>query len=440
MLFNVAGAILDSFLLYLMLHNQLTFNEKFKNHRIPVYATCVILLTRCALCSDIKGTYIDYISKIICVFLIFCTVILIYKDPFKKKFLYVLLFYMIMIISELVILCVLILVSGGKPFIMVMQSTLLVQICTIFTKSISFCIIEELHLRLKASKYMTIPYKKDLCFIMAYNLVMFFLLLYLLTTDAAYMQENSGPLLIISFSVLFISIITSMLIIEIYKRSKEELEDKLHLQQMEMQCKMSEDMSTLVEKVRYFRHDMNNHFSLMLGLLKEHDYDQLEHYITEFIQEISNVNQYIFLDNKALTIVLNNKLAKAALYNVKVDTVIEVQTLPLTDMEICGLIGNILDNAIEAACRVDDLPYLSLRLTRRGNYYLIECNNSYKVKPIKENNHFISTKGNNEIHGIGLENIKSIVDRYDGEMDITYDTMFHLSIYLADTTTKEMEA
>ncbi len=361
-------------------------------------------------------------------------VLFVYADPLKKKIVYFLLFYTIMAVSELAVLFLMLLLSNGKPFSEITQSKIMLQTGTIFTKSLAFCIIEEIHIRLKKFQGISIPYKKELAFIMLYNLSMFFVLLYLLTTNTDYMYKDSTLLLGVASSVLFISLVASILIIQITKRSRQEIEYKLRLQQMEMQIDLNEDMARILNQLRSFRHDMNNHFSLMLGLLKDGDYASLNDYLSDIINDTSDVNNYMLLDNKALTIVLNNKYTKAVMNNVEFKSQIEVQTLPLPDMEICTLLGNILDNAIEAASQVDDNPYLYLQISKRKNHFLIECDNPYKVRPIEKNNHFVTTKVNKEFHGMGLENIKNIVRKYDGELEISYDTIFHIRIYLSDST------
>ncbi|MDO5521982.1 MAG: ATP-binding protein [bacterium] len=341
-----------------------------------------------------------------------------------------------MILSELVLVCVLLLVSYGTPFHLVIQNTAVSQICTIFSKLLAFGIISETNLR---TENLDMPYHKELSFIMFCNIALFFMLLFLFRSDFTYMQINSTPLIVLSFGLLFMSIVATTLIIKIAKRSKQEMNYQLRVQQLEMQTSTNQDMAQLVYKLRSFRHDMNNHFSLMVGLLKEHEYEQLDHYLSGIIEETSDVNNYIFLENKALTVIINNKLAKAAMHNVKFKPIIEVQTLPISDLDICALLGNILDNAIEAASKVKDNAYLTLKLSKKGSFYCIQCINSFKTTPIEKNGRFLTTKNNQNIHGLGIENIKSIVTEYDGDLNIYYDEEFHVQVYLPATNPIEEE-
>ncbi|MDO5292984.1 MAG: GHKL domain-containing protein [bacterium] len=436
MLFSLMGAAIDSFLLYLLLHNQLEFKKKFKNPRLIGYLSFFILIARFLINWNVKESVMDYVSKILSIFLIFILILFLYSNSIKKKVISFLIFYTIIILSEVIIVCALLLLSYGMPFQQVMQNTAIAQICTIFSKIFAFGIINEFNLR---SKNLDMPYHKELSFIMFCNVTLFFMILFLFRSDFTYMQNNSNPLIVLSFGLLFISIVATMLIIKISQRSKQEMDYQLRVQQLEMQTNMNQDMARLVYKLRSFRHDMNNHFSLMVGLLKENEYEQLEHYLSGIIEETSDVNNYIFLENKALTVVINNKLAKAAMHNVEFKPIIEVQTLPMNDLDICTLLSNILDNAIEAASQVADNAYLTLKLSKKGSYYFIQCVNSFKTMPIEKNGRFQTTKDNQNIHGLGIENIKNIVNEYDGELNIYYDDQFHIQVYLPDTSPQKEE-
>jgi len=120
-----------------------------------------------------------------------------------------------------------------------------------------------------------------------------------------------------------------------------------------------------------------------------------------------------YLTEKTVFVILNIKKALAAEKDISFESTVVLNTLPLSDLEICSLFGNILDNAIEAA-KIFDEKYIELNIKETKNAWNIQCMNSYLVSPVFEGDILKSTKNNKEVHGIGIQNIKEIVIKYGG--------------------------
>ena len=82
-------------------------------------------------------------------------------------------------------------------------------------------------------------------------------------------------------------------------------------------------------------------------------------------------------------------------------------------MDLCVLIGNLLDNAIEATIKAE-IKEISFNLTQKNNYIVLRMKNTTKNSDVKIGK---STKSDGEHHGIGLNSINDIVDKYDGNME-----------------------
>ena len=64
--------------------------------------------------------------------------------------------------------------------------------------------------------------------------------------------------------------------------------------------------------------------------------------------------------------------------------------------------------------------YISLQILSLNNVFKLIIENSYLTEPKEKDRHFISSKNDKNLHGWGIENVKDIVDKYDGELDIGY--------------------
>lgn len=89
--------------------------------------------------------------------------------------------------------------------------------------------------------------------------------------------------------------------------------------------------------------------------------------------------------------------------------------VPFKDGETISLLGNLLDNAIEACERIKSTEkWVTIRINRRYCLLYIEIENSIEEHPKEKNHRLISCKSEKEVHGYGLKNVRQIVDRYDG--------------------------
>ncbi len=96
----------------------------------------------------------------------------------------------------------------------------------------------------------------------------------------------------------------------------------------------------------------------------------------------------------------------------------EVTNIPSFDMTV--ILGNLLDNAIRAAGSAEENKYIEIKAWYSKGRLFIKIENTYSGKIVTENNKFFTTKLDKENHGIGLENVRKALNKYDGNMNIEY--------------------
>lgn len=192
-----------------------------------------------------------------------------------------------------------------------------------------------------------------------------------------------------------------------------------------------------IEKIKELRHDMKNHLTFMSYLVNEGRTEELKEYLEKYSTELYDALQFSLCGNYVIDYILNFEIKRANSVGVTIDYKIFVPPqLPFDDKDLCGLLTNILDNAIEAASKMENKT-VELNLKWKYNIFLIQCVNATdKFTDGKLSSHIPTTKVNREVHGYGMKIIRSVVKKYNGTLKITVqEQKFHLSLYLGQENT-----
>ncbi len=175
------------------------------------------------------------------------------------------------------------------------------------------------------------------------------------------------------------------------------------------------EVENMYRQIRGWRHDYRNHIQVMKSYAASNDMDAIKRYLDELDTDLSTVEVAIKTGNAMADAILNSKisLARSRQIPVTVDAHIPV-ALKMSELDLCVIIGNLFDNAIEANLPLPEEKrmirvYMDMKNTQ---LYMSFTNMTASKKRIKEGGRFRTTKG--EGHGFGLVRVDDIVARYDG--------------------------
>lgn len=176
-----------------------------------------------------------------------------------------------------------------------------------------------------------------------------------------------------------------------------------------------QEVDNMYRQIRGWRHDYRNHIQTMKAYAANGDLEAIKNYLDLLDEDLTTVDTVIKTGNPMTDAILNSKisLAKAKEIEVVVDANIPVK-LKSSEIDLCCIIGNLFDNAIEASMKLPrDKRLIRVYMDMKNTQLYISFTNFTAGKKMKkEGALFLSTKG--EGHGFGLIRIDAIVERLDG--------------------------
>lgn len=231
-------------------------------------------------------------------------------------------------------------------------------------------------------------------------------------------------IIVITFLV---NIIMILLIISIYEKIVAFLQDaalkQLKLQQYEMNQSFYDDLSNKTKQLGALKHDFKNHLTIIHGWLYQEKYTELDTYLNSLQDYVITSSDVIITKNQTISSILQAKKSKCERKEILFICEIDFDTIyKITDMDFIILLGNILDNAIEAVDKIkDDHRQIYLSIKQSKSYLNITCINPIVEIPIEKHGILQTTKTDNGIHGIGLSNVIDTCKKYNGECSYNYD-------------------
>ncbi len=190
-------------------------------------------------------------------------------------------------------------------------------------------------------------------------------------------------------------------------------------------------MASLLSETSEVRHNFHHQASTMALLLQEGKIEELKDFLAEFTQELPS--RGVSTGNAVVDAVFGHYLSLAQKEQINIDYQLDLPTgNALEDTDFTVLIGNCLENAIEASRKLPvEKRKIRVRSRLRGDFLMFVFENNYDGKISSDGTHFYSSKRDPFEEGIGLASIKRIAEQYGGEMKIEYtDTQFFVKLSL----------
>lgn len=251
--------------------------------------------------------------------------------------------------------------------------------------------------------------------------------------------ENSTPLLnvgelLISIAFILIICFTFLLVTRVGVLSSENMEYAIEIQQSKWEEKDFKNMELAIEELRETKHDIIQHRQTMRGLLANKDYSELERYYESSDSELSAITDVVLSKNPTL-----NGLLFVKSLNMKADNILfhhqlyDTDDIPIKPYDLCSILGNLLDNAIEACKKIENLDkrFIQLQIKRQKDMLIINVENSFNGEyKLNEDHKFLTIKSG-EGHGFGLRRVERVANKCRGHIQIQPEkALFRVTVFL----------
>ena len=221
-------------------------------------------------------------------------------------------------------------------------------------------------------------------------------------------------------------LMTNIFIFAVFDKLIEKSEDVKKMELLYQKSRAENINQKYINKVnedkKAFLHDVNKFLCITASLIgngENHELDKMVKHLGIRIEELKNYN---YCTEPVLNSILCERKfvaeSKGILYKVRLENNLRIDFIE--DLDLISIVGNLLDNAIEAAESVEKDKYVvcHIYMGNDGHFLVMEFRNNYIVPLIKEKERYISTKRDSSNHGIGLHTVKKLVEKYGGIMRI----------------------
>ena len=405
----------------------MSIKDIFKRYQVFFFTFSCIISIFAMTCITTFSTW-----KILLIsFMLFIHIFILFESDIKIKILYLILFISITISCEILATAI---VAYIKQTLLstVLQSDMNRLIVYGIQKILfSLFFITCFHYKF-TEDILLLPLNMWFAFLFSYSIVLSLVILFM---NWGYKNGNSIfntiPIIVnLAFIVVYFSIY--YLFYQLCKYFKKSNESSLIEYQNEMIEKYILQKEESDKIVNILNHDLKHNLLLWNHIAKAEGLNEVLDDIEEY-EKILETYRVIDTGNNIANVIVNQKLLYAKKNNIAFDIqgVIH-EGLLLSSTELCSLLGNLIDNAIEATLKINetDQRKISLSVKRDKTFLFLEIENSYAEEPIIKNGKIITWKENRQNHGIGLISINDLVNKYGGAIDNTFNDHIFKSILM----------
>lgn len=406
-LFYIVTNIFDVYIIYKFM--TAFFDRKDVNRKIEIASYLFYYFSFSSIYLFLNIPIITLLSNVVVLFLVSFN----YKTSLKRRILAISFIYIILISIESIVA----LMFGFLDFSILSKNDEFASIAGMITIKILLYVAALFTNNYKNIKNKTIMPHSYWFAIFFIPLTSLFIILAIIEM-AAY---NLSLVISIIVSLLFVNFFIFYLYDNLNMQQEERFEKSRLLQQNNFYLKQFELMKASLNSTKSFRHDMKNHLSVLKLLVEENENNEALKHIEQMTDVIIASKEYAKSGNIIIDSILNFKLQEAEYHGIYVSLELSIpEQLNVTSFDMSIILGNLLDNAINACSKLDKDKRIDIKIKYNKGRLIIKVSNTYDGNLLFNGNELITSNSDKENHGIGVNNVKATLEKYNGELEIEH--------------------
>lgn len=251
--------------------------------------------------------------------------------------------------------------------------------------------------------------------------------------DMSSSEEQKNVLLCIAFGMLIMNILVFYLIGDILEGEEKLRKEVLFRKRVKSEIDMYHQISENYNQQRKREHEYRNQMMVVGALVKDRKLEKLEDYLSKWDKHPENRVDYFDANHVIVNAILNIKYQEARdkgiVFVVKIS---DLSHTKIQDEDLVIILSNLLNNAIEACQSCTD-KIIKIKLVKEKEQTVISVVNTFGTKPVLVSGEYQTTKENKSAHGIGIQNVKEAVSKYNGSCVIRHkDRLFQVVIVIPE--------
>lgn len=227
--------------------------------------------------------------------------------------------------------------------------------------------------------------------------------------------------LCIDASIVIINLVTVELIAMLNRQNQEKLEAQRLQAQLQYQTQYATVVQQQEETVHKLRHDMKHSMTVLNELAEEENTEKIKQYLEQYAEQFHAMISFVRTDNVCVDAIINTKLTYAQEIGIDVVSRIDANLPKLLEIDYCTLLGNLLDNAIEASRNSIVHPEMIVEMRCTDDKLTVCVKNRIDTSVLSKNPKLKTSKHDSDEHGFGIPTIREIAEKYDGTADFYED-------------------
>lgn len=221
------------------------------------------------------------------------------------------------------------------------------------------------------------------------------------------------------FGIILLNIVVFYLYEQLASAYEKEMEQYLLSQKLRQYENQLEMMRESVKRIRSIRHDIKNHIIVVKQLLNDKKIEEINDYLKQLEDVMATNKEYAKTGNDCVDSIINYYMDEAETMGAMIELTLKIpESLPIASLDISIILGNLLQNAVEALKKCEGNKRLYVLFSMEKGTLRLRIINTYNGNPIMSNGKRLQTSKTMEMdHGFGLQYVKESINKYNGEME-----------------------